>query len=88
MKYKVGDKVRVKSLDWIEENCEYDIILSCFIYKEEDVAFMESMQKFCGQVVTICGVNDEAPPYYTIEGEDTWIFVDWMLEEIGDENEV
>ena len=88
MKYKVGDKVRVKSLDWIKENCEYDDILKCFIYEETSIVFSKSMQNFCGQVVTICRINDDAPPYYIIEGENTKIFDDWMLEEIGDENEV
>lgn len=90
MKYKVGDKVRVKSLDWFRENCEYNEIHKCFIYKEEVVVFPKSTQRFCGQVVTICGIVDDVPPYYVIEDENKWrwIFVDWMLEEIGDENEV
>ena len=48
MKYKVGDKVRIKSLDWYNENKSYEtgnVYLS--------MSFVANMSKYCGQVATI-----------------------------------
>ena len=49
--YKVGDKVRIKSLDWYNENKES--IIECVLLT---VPFMEPMSKYCGQVATITKV--------------------------------
>ena len=48
MKYKVGDKVRIKSLDWYNEKKRYEtgnVYLS--------MSFVANMSKYCGQVATI-----------------------------------
>lgn len=52
MKYKVGDKVRVKSLEWYNENKNKYGYVQCG-YKD----FTENMRKYCGDVVTISGFN-------------------------------
>ena len=50
MKYKIGDKVRVKSLRWYNENKDKYGYVQCG-YKD----FTENMRKYCGDVVTISG---------------------------------
>ena len=51
MKYKVGDKVRIKSIDWYNENKDDDGFVIC-----GDKVFDDYMSVFCGSVVTIGGV--------------------------------
>ena len=50
--YKVGDKVRIKSLDWYNER--KDKLLG--IVFDTTPYFIESMSKYCGQVATITEV--------------------------------
>ena len=50
MKYKTGDRVRIKSLDWYNENKNEDGFVLC-----GDRVFDDYMSEFCGSVVTICG---------------------------------
>ena len=62
LKYKVGDKVLIKSYDWYEKNCIVngdDILENIGIFP-----FFPYMAKFCGQVLTI---KDIRPTYYTME---------------------
>ena len=49
--YKVGDKVRIKSLDWYNKNKSK---ITGAIYLT--TAFIEPMSKYCGQVATITEV--------------------------------
>lgn len=78
MKYKVGDKVKVKSLDWYNQNKDVDGFVHC-----GDKFFDDYMSVFCGSVVTINGKY----PYcgYDVR-EDmqcrTW--TDEMIEGIAD----
>lgn len=76
MRYKKGDKVRVKSLDWYgaNKNSEDAIIF------EDFHIFDESMSEFCGNVVTIAYCNAKHN-YYDIE-EDGKVnyWVDAMFE--------
>ena len=46
--YKVGDKVRIKSLDWYNKN-KSRVLGTIYLV----VPFIESMSKYCGQVATI-----------------------------------
>ncbi len=46
--YKVGDKVRIKSLDWYNENKSYS---NGIVYLS--ISFVANMSKYCGQVATI-----------------------------------
>lgn len=52
MKYKVGDKVRIKSIDWYSENKDTDGCVHC-----GDRFFDNYMSVFCGSVVTIGGIG-------------------------------
>ena len=48
MKYKVGDKVKIKSLDWYEANKTKD----GEVYLK-GIVFLQLMSKYCGKVATI-----------------------------------
>jgi hypothetical protein len=67
LNYKVGDYVRIKSLDWYNENKGNDGIVEF-----STSVFVPGMSQFCGKVVTIEAVFDE--------GDDDVIY---CMEEIG-----
>ena len=50
-KYKVGDKVIVKSLDWYNQNKD------TFGTVHVPCSFVRDMSRFCGKVVTIRSVG-------------------------------
>lgn len=57
MKYKVGDKVKVKSKEWYDANKDdYG-----YIY------FLDDMAEYCGLVANILSVNER---YYEIDLDD------------------
>jgi hypothetical protein len=62
MRYKKGDKVRVKSLDWYKDNKNPE---NAIIFEGFNI-FDESMSEFCGKVVTIEHCNTKHN-YYDIE---------------------
>ena len=51
MKYKVGDKVRIKSLDWYNKNRDKTNEIEC-----GSVYFISDMTVFCNKIVTISSV--------------------------------
>ena len=48
MKYKVGDKVKIRSLDWYNANKTEGV--EVFL---EGSVFLQLMSKYCGKVATI-----------------------------------
>lgn len=86
MKYKKGDKVRVRHLLAMER--EFGVN-SCKCINIPNAVFTPSMKQFCRQVVTIKKVYDK---FYTIEEDnERFSWVDEMFEgyafEYGDEAE-
>lgn len=73
MKYKVGDKVRVKSKDWYDENKD--------IYGNVSVKhyFTTEMSKWCGKEVIIEEVIDDL--YRIKNDENKWSWSDEMFED-------
>lgn len=51
MEYKIGDKIRIKSLDWYNQNKDEDDFVRC-----GDKVFDNYMSVFCGSIVTISGI--------------------------------
>ena len=73
MKYKVGDKVKIKSLEWYSDsynNCGIEI---------DGILFDPDMCKYCGKTAII---TVKSKGYYklSIDSGD-WFWYDWMLED-------
>ena len=75
MKYKVGDKVRVKSKEWYESNRtkEGD-------YEVDGLSFTDYMTKFCGKEATIT-YSDKDDGTYQLDIDSSYWFNDKMLED-------
>ena len=75
MKYKVGDRVRIKSLDWYNENKDkYGFV------DFSTSVFVPGMSQFCGKIVTIEDVfEEEDDVVYCMEGID-YDWTDEMIE--------
>ena len=76
MRFKVGDRVRIKSLDWYNENKDEDGIVELSTH-----IFTPGMSQFCGKVVTIEDVFediDDSGVYYMEEIDYDW--TDEMIE--------
>lgn len=82
MKYKPGDKVKIKSFDWYIAN-ECGGLVIC-----DGITFHERMIKLCGKELTIDLVytNDEGTSLYIMkEPETQWRFTDGMIEGLVEE---
>lgn len=76
MRFKVGDRVRIKSLDWYNENKDEDGIVELSTH-----IFTPGMSQFCGKIVTIEDVFediDDNVVYYIEEIDYDW--TDEMIE--------
>ena len=87
MKYKVGDKVRIKSLDWYNENKDEDGDVPCVC----DILFLERMKKYCGKILTISKVYNCTGRYdgkhiYEMEGAKNIDWTEDMIECKVEEN--
>ena len=78
MKYNVGDKVRIKSIDWYILNKDKDGFVHC-----GDNVFDNYMSVFCGSVVTIGGVGLYG--YDIIEDMHCRTWTDEMIEGLAEE---
>jgi hypothetical protein len=79
MKYKVGDKVKIKSLEWYNTNKNDFGLIFC-----NNICFDEKMIEFCGKTVTIVAQRDNK--YYYIKEDNCLSF--WsedMIEGLADE---
>lgn len=72
MKYKVGDKVKIKSLDWYNDNRDYDGNVECGFYY-----FTEEMTKYCGKILTIGEVYRNG---YELQEGKNFIWTDEMFD--------
>ena len=79
MKYKVGDRVKMRSLQWCKEN----------IFNNEDKyppEFFRGIEKFCGQILTISDAVDKSKHvdegYYNMVEDTKWEYywTDEMIE--------
>ena len=48
MRYKVGDRVKIKSLDWYNKHCNEFGMVNC-----KKQYFVKSMTPYCGSILTI-----------------------------------
>jgi hypothetical protein len=91
MKYKIGDKVRINSLDWYKKTLNTPSKLS-WIDKQTDFfegircgsrVFTDAMRKLCGKVMTI---KEVGMTFYLMEEDKIgYEFTDEMIECLVDE---
>ena len=81
MRYKRGDRVKIKSLEWYNANKDSEgaVIFNGFRIFDED------MSKFCGKVVTIESYNSRWHYYDIKEDEKVNFWYDEMFEGFADE---
>lgn len=79
MKYKLGDKVKVKNQKWYKENKDADEIVRC-----DGFAFFSKMVDMCGKAVTIKRVHQDC---YDIE-EFPFPLTDPMIEGLAEAREI
>lgn len=77
MKYKVGDKVRIKPLCWYEENKDED----GYFYLLDGGCFVHEMSKYCGMIATIDDVDDENDQYYIDIDSGKWVWIDEFFDD-------
>ena len=78
LKYKIGDKVRVKAWERLVE--EYGLEenkLGKYI-RVRNINFIDDMKEFCGKVVTIERIEDDV--YIIAEDDWYWAWTDEMFE--------
>ena len=83
MKYKVGDKVRIKSLDWYNENKDENGNIPLTDCTNSEYNFIKIKRGFCGKVMTISSVS---PFYYDmVEDNGQYYWTDEMIEGLVEE---
>lgn len=84
MKYKPGDKVRIKSLDWYNANKDENGRVMC-----DYIGFCKEMTKYCGSVLTIMTIGNQdigsKQKYFMHETDHPWGFTDDMIEGLANE---
>ena len=82
-KYKIGQKVRVKSLDWYNNNKEDG--LGGVRIGDKKPKFTYAMSKYCGQVLTVDDLSEYEGEYYMIEDDGIHVWADEMFEGVVDD---
>lgn len=81
MKYKFGDKVKIKSINWYNINKQKHGEIE---FLDNDTAFVEPMSQYCGKLATITKVNNST---YSINIDSNKFFwTDEMFEDTIDTN--
>lgn len=85
MKYKPGDKVKIKSFDWYNENKDEDGRVMCGY-----TGFCKEMISYCGKELTIDYIYTDSngkQAYVMKEPKTAWRFTDGMIEELVEHQE-
>ena len=80
MNYKVGDKVKIKSLDWYNQNKDAFGFIFC-----NHICFDEKMTEFCGKTVTIAAQRNEKH-YFIMEDNCLSFWTEDMIECLVERN--
>jgi hypothetical protein len=82
MKYKVGDKVKVKSLKWYNKNKDE----RGYVNYSNPIFFEPNMSKFCDTILTIKNIDTDLNAYEVEENEHYWI--DVMIEGLAKDEDL
>lgn len=80
MKYKVGQRVKIKSLYWYNENKDIHGNIEC-----GDALINIKKSQFCGKIVTISSISNVTDTYKIEEDNGQYIWTDDMIEQ-GEEH--
>ena len=83
MRFKVGDRVRIKSLDWYNENKNEVGNVPLIGATDSSYDFTELMREFCGKVMTISCVYIYS--YNMVEDNGKYFWTDEMIEGLVEE---
>jgi len=82
-KYNIGDKVRIKSIEWYNQKKEeHGLIIND---AEESNVFCSGMSLYCGRELTVKAIDPDGR--YSLTDNDgngdlyTWSWEEWMFEE-------
>ena len=76
MDYKIGDTIRIKPIEWYEDNKDENGIVIC---DPQFHTFIKSMNKYCGKNAVITSISDET---YRIDIDSgTFYWTDEMFED-------
>lgn len=78
MRFKVGDRIRIKSIDWYNENKNETDDIEC----SNNIWFYREMSKFCGKIMTISHVRVD---HYTMVEDLVRYWTDEMIEGLVEE---
>lgn len=83
-KYKIGQHVRVKSLDWYHHNKDS---FGSVPIGDKKPKFTYAMSKYCGLVLTIDDHSEYEGEYYMIEDDGVYTWTDEMFEGVVDDHQ-
>ena len=83
MKYNVGDRVRIKSIDWYNENKNEDGNIPLIENTNSSFNFIKVMRGLCGKVMTISSVSSHY--YDMVEDNCEYCWTDEMIEGLVEE---
>ena len=86
MKYKVGDRVRIKSIDWYNANKDENGDIPLIETTYSSYNFIKVMRGLCGKVMTIS--SDNSYYYDMVEDNGEYFWTDEMIEGLGEEEEI
>ena len=81
-KYKIGHKVKVKSIDWYNNNKDR---FGSVAIGDKKPKFTYAMSKYCGLVLTIDDHSEYEGEYYMVEDDGVYTWADEMFEGLVDE---
>ena len=79
LKYKEGDKVLIKSIDWYNKYKDEDGDVLC-----GEFVFLKDMKKFCSETLTISADVDDG--YLMFEDDHGYVWTDEMFEKLVERN--
>lgn len=79
MKHKVGDKVRIKSIDWYNENKDDETYFSV-----DGIYFIPGMSKYCGKEATITEIDECEEAFRINIDKGKFWYNEGMIEETPD----
>lgn len=82
--YKIGDKVRIKSLDWYMSNKDKHDNIIFYNGYDINICFTHIMATYCGKVMSIVDVDSKHGFYSMEEDNGKYCWVDEMFEGLVD----